>query len=73
MEQKATEIHVEIGFTANVGNYQSIKVNIGITDWQRPKDKNLDEAVARVYNYVEDQVTARLEETKRAIAKEMSK
>ena len=67
-----TEIRVDIGFTANVGNYQSIKVSIGLTDWKRESDKDMDAAVTRVYNYVEDQLTARLEDTKRAISKEMS-
>lgn len=68
-----TKVHVEIGFTANIGNFQSVKVNVGITDWKRDSDKSLDDAVARVYDYVEGQVAQRLDETKNAIAKEMSK
>jgi hypothetical protein len=55
------KIEVNLGFKATK-NFNSVSVNIGITDSRR-SDESMDEAVERIYNYVEDQVTTRLNKT----------
>lgn len=69
-EDRPTGIGVTIGFTASVGNYQSVKVNVSVNDWKRDGE-SMDDAVERVYAYVEDQVSTRLEKTKREIAQSL--
>lgn len=63
-----TKVRVELSFTANVGNYQSLKVSIGIEDWKRETDESVDTAVERVYNYVEQKLVEKLEQTRNEIA-----
>lgn len=63
----STKVRVELGFTANVGDFQSLKVTIGIEDWRRDSDQSLNAAVDRVYNYVESKLVEKLEQTKRAL------
>ena len=66
MEQ--TKVRVELSFTANLGNYQSLKVSIGIEDWKRDTDESVDTALNRVYNYVEEKLVEKLEQTRNEIA-----
>lgn len=63
----STKVRVELGFTANVGDFQSLKVTIAIEDWRRDSDESLNAAVDRVYNYVESKLVEKLEQTKRAL------
>lgn len=67
-------IRVEMGFKANVGNYQSLDVRIALEDDVRESDRErnpakngVDAALERVYTYVEAELERRLEETKRAV------
>lgn len=63
-EPNTTKVKVELSFTANLGNYQTFRVSIGLEDWQRSTDKNVDAAVDRVYDYLEKKLIMKLEETK---------
>lgn len=63
----STKIRVELSFTANLGNFQSVKVNVGIEDWKRDTDQSVDAAFDRVYNYVETKLIEKLEQTKREL------
>lgn len=47
-----TNVRVELQFTRNLGNYESLKVSIGVEDHQR-QNENIDEATNRVYEFVE--------------------
>lgn len=63
----STKIRVELSFTANLGNFQSVKVNVGIEDWKRDTDQSVDAAFERVYNYVESKLVEKLEQTKKEL------
>ena len=50
-----TKVKVELSFTRNLGNYESIKIGVGIEDWVRDGE-NVDSATGRVYKFVEDKL-----------------
>ena len=62
-----TSVRVELQFTKNLGNYESLKVSIGIEDFKR-QGESTDEATERVYKFVEDKVIEKMNE----IAQEMN-
>ncbi len=56
-----TNVRVELQFTRNLGNYESLKVLIGIEDFKRTSE-TIDEATNRVYNFVEDKLMEKVNE-----------
>jgi len=50
-----TKIKVELNFTRNLGNFESVKVGLGIEDWVR-EGENTTTATDRVYKFVENQL-----------------
>lgn len=50
-----TKIKVELNFTRNLGNFESIKVGLGVEDWVR-EGENTTTATDRVYKFVENQL-----------------
>jgi hypothetical protein len=56
-----TNVKVELQFTRNLGNYESLKVSVGIEDFQRDGE-NIDEATNRVYNFVEKKLMEKVNE-----------
>ena len=60
-----TRIDINLGFKST-RDFQSVSVNIGITDFVRAEE-NLDQAVNRVYSYVESKVIEKLDQTKKEI------
>ncbi|CAB5218169.1 hypothetical protein UFOVP204_51 [uncultured Caudovirales phage] len=56
-----TNVRVELQFTRNLGNYESLKVSIGIEDFKRTSE-TIDEATNRVYNFVEDKLMEKVNE-----------
>jgi hypothetical protein len=62
-----TRVKVDLSFTRNLGNYESIKIGIGIEDNVR-QGENVDAATERVYKFVED----KLIEKTREIEEELS-
>ena len=57
-----TNVRVELQFTRNLGNYESLKVSIGVEDQVRSTDKNIDEATNRVYDFVENKLMEKVNE-----------
>ena len=50
-----TIVKVDLQFTKNLGNFENIKVSIGVEDNLRViggKEESVDEATNRVYNFV---------------------
>jgi hypothetical protein len=45
-----------------LGNYESLKVSIGVEDQVRSTDKNIDEATNRVYDFVENKLMEKVNE-----------
>lgn len=56
-----TSVRVELQFTKNLGNYESLKVSIGIEDFMRTGE-SIDEATNRVYTFVENKVIEKVNE-----------
>lgn len=61
MNQNQTNVRVELQFTKNLGNYESLKVAIGIEDFRRDHE-TIDEATNRVYTFVENKVIEKVNE-----------
>lgn len=62
---KAT-VSATLGYTLNLGNFQSLRVDLGYTDFIR-NDETPEQAMLRVYNFVEDQVSNRLSDAKKEL------
>lgn len=56
-----TKVKVELSFTRNLGNYESIKINIGVEDSVR-EGENVDSATERVYAFVEQKLVQKTTE-----------
>ena len=56
-----TKIKVDLSFTRNLGNYESIKIGIGIEDDLR-SGETVDSATERVYKFVEDKLIEKTRE-----------
>ena len=56
-----TKVKVDLSFTRNLGNYESIKINIGVEDTVR-QGENVDSATERVYKFVENKLIEKTRE-----------
>lgn len=56
-----TKVKVDLSFTRNLGNYESIKIGIGVEDTVR-SGENVDSATERVYKFVEDKLIQKTRE-----------
>lgn len=56
-----TRVKVDLSFTRNLGNYESIKIGIGIEDDIR-HGENVDAATERVYKFVEEKLIQKTRE-----------
>jgi hypothetical protein len=59
-----TNVTVNLGYTLNLGNFQSLRVDLGCTDYVRDSE-DVDAAMTRVYDFVEGKVMQKIEEAKR--------
>lgn len=62
----AQSVSAEIGFTKNLGNFQSVKVSVGIEDYVR-NGETFDEAYARVFRKIEDKLADKVAEAVEAL------
>ena len=56
-----TKVKVELSFTRNLGNYESIKIGIGIEDSLRDGE-SVDKATERAYAFVENKLIEKTRE-----------
>lgn len=66
MENENTKVNVTLGYTLNLGNFQSLRIDLGIIDSRRDGE-TVDEAFNRVYNFVETKLTEKINESKSEI------
>jgi hypothetical protein len=59
-----TNVSVSLGYTLNIGNFQSLRVDLGCTDFVRDTE-TVDSAMNRVYDFVEAKVIEKIESAKR--------
>lgn len=58
---KNTQVRVDLSFTRNLGNFESIKIGIGIDDFVRDGE-TVDSATERVYKFVESKLIEKTRE-----------
>ncbi len=66
MENEETKVSVTLGYTLNLGNFQSLRLDLGIVDSKRDGE-NTNDAFERVYKFVEDKLTEKINEAKAEI------
>jgi hypothetical protein len=58
---RGTHVRVDLSFTRNLGNFESIKIGIGVDDFVRDGE-TVDAATDRVYKFVEDKLVQKTQE-----------
>lgn len=61
MNNEETKVTVGLGYTLNLGNFQSLRIDISITDNKRDGE-NTNEAFDRVYSFVETKLAEKVKE-----------
>lgn len=61
MENENTKVSVTLGYTLNLGNFQSLRIDLAITDNKRDGE-NTNDAFERVYKFVEDKLAEKVKE-----------
>ena len=61
MENENTKISVALGYTLNLGNFQSLRFDFGVVDL-KGDGENTEQAFERVYKFVEDKLTEKVKE-----------
>jgi len=62
MENENTKVTVGLGYTLNLGNFQSLRIDISITDNKRDGE-NTNDAFERVYKFVEEKLAEKVKES----------
>ena len=68
-EKNETKVSATLGYTLNLGNFQSLRVDLGVVDYVRNGETTSD-AMDRVYNFVENQVIDKVKEAKESLVEE---
>lgn len=61
-----TKVKVDLSFTRNLGNYESIKIGIGVEDHVRAGE-TVDSATERVYQFVEQKLIEKTSEVEQEL------
>jgi len=61
MENETTKVSVTLGYTLNLGNFQSLRLDLGIVE-SRKNGETIDQAFERVYKFVEDKLIEKTRE-----------
>jgi len=56
-----TKVKVDLSFTRNLGNYESIRIGVGVEDEVR-QGETVDTATERVYTFVENKLIEKTRE-----------
>lgn len=61
MENSDTKVNVALGYTLNLGNFQSLRIDLGIED-SKKDGENIQQAFDRVYGFVEEKLAEKVKE-----------
>jgi len=61
-----TTVSVTLGYTLNLGNFQSLRLDLGCTDFVH-EDETKDAAMDRVYEFIEAKLVNKIEEAKKEL------
>ena len=64
-----TVVKVSLKFVRNLGNYESVHVELGVEDWVRDTDANTDAAMNRVFEFVENKLMEKVNEIEKDLKK----
>jgi hypothetical protein len=64
-----TKVRVALKFVRNLGNYESIHIELGVEDYVRDTEANVDIAMDRVYTYVENKLMEKVKEIEEDLKK----
>jgi hypothetical protein len=68
-ERNETKVSVTLGYTLNLGNFQSLRVDLGVVDSVR-EGENTNDAMNRVYDFIEAKVVEKVQEAKEELTEE---
>ena len=63
--ETTTEVTWSIGYTANLGNFQSLRLDVSVKDSTRDGE-NVQQASERVYRFCEAELAKKVQEAKEA-------
>jgi hypothetical protein len=61
MDNDNTKVNVSLGYTLNLGNFQSLRIDLGVIDSKRDGETTA-EAFERVYSFVETKLGEKVKE-----------
>jgi len=62
MENDNTKVTVGLGYTLNLGNFQSLRIDISVADNKR-EGENTNDAFERIYKFVEEKLAEKVKES----------
>jgi len=65
--ESTAKVSAVLGYTLNLGNFESLRVDLGVTDFVR-NDEDIKQAQDRVYKMVEVQLIEKVNEAKAELA-----
>jgi hypothetical protein len=68
-ERNETKVSVTLGYTLNLGNFQSLRVDLGVVDHVR-EGETTNDAMNRVYDFIEAKVVEKVQEAKSELTEE---
>jgi hypothetical protein len=63
MENNDTKVNITLGYTLNLGNFQSLRIDLGVVDSRRDGE-TIEDAFTRVYSFVENKLITKVKEAK---------
>lgn len=66
MENENTRVRVGLGYTLNLGNFQSLRIDLEVADSKRDGE-NTNEAFERIYEFVENKLAEKVKEASQEI------
>lgn len=66
MENENTKVTATLGYTLNLGNFESLRIDLGVTDSKRDGE-TINEAFERVYQFVEEKLGDKIAEAKKEL------
>ena len=64
IQKDLTRVRVDLKFVKNLGNYESLHVDVGVDDFVRDTDANTSAAMDRVYDFVLAKLIEKVEDIK---------
>lgn len=61
MGNEETKVNVGLGYTLNLGNFQSLRIDLSVTDNKR-EGETTNDAFERVYSFVETKLAEKVRE-----------